>query len=92
MLGVSYHNTQARVYQIYHILLFTKFYIYRQKSFYEGNWELTTFLRELQTKLTVERYICSREGKGSNFKVLGSILTAFGLIMTVLMIEGKEGR
>lgn len=49
------------------ILLFTKFYIYRQKLFHQGSLTLIHFLRELRTRLSVEKYLTNLENKRHHF-------------------------
>lgn len=76
MLGIPKENPQARILNF--IVLTCKFYIFRQRLYYNSRFELVAFLRELRTKLKVEKYICSLEGKANRFNMWQSILSALG--------------
>lgn len=60
------------------IILFSKFFIYRQRLFHGSELNLLHFLMELRSKLKVERYISHREGKPAKFKIWTPILEALG--------------
>lgn len=60
------------------ILLFTKFYIYRQKLFHQASLDLTQFLKEFRLRLQVEKFITTRDNKQSLFTNWRRILTALG--------------
>lgn len=53
-----------------------KNFIYRQKLFYAGNLDLLHFLRELQVKLGIEKFICTEENKSRKFGRLKKIYEA----------------
>lgn len=76
LFGVPHTAPQAKV--INFILLFTKFFIYRQKLFHQGSFELTQFLRELRQRLQVEKYITSKENKQFLFAKWQQIFMALG--------------
>lgn len=65
LFGVPDALTQAK--NINFILLFTKFYIYRQKLFHQGSLILTHFLSELKTRLNVERSLTTSENRRHHF-------------------------
>lgn len=77
LFGVPDELTQSKV--INFILLFTKFFIYRQKLFHQGSLILIHFLRELRLRLQVEKYITTIEGKPSHFNQWKRMYTALGL-------------
>lgn len=69
-LNVSLHvflfglpDTFPKAKVINFILLFVKFFIYRQKLFHHGSMDLTHLLRDLRTRLQVERYLTKIEKK-----------------------------
>lgn len=76
ILGVPRENPQARV--LNYIILSFKFYIFRQRLYYDSRFELTAFLREFRNKLKIEEYICSCEGKADRFNIWRNILSALG--------------
>lgn len=61
LFGVPSSEPQARV--INFVLIFTKFFVYRQKLFHEGSLELMHYLKEFRRRLQVEKYLISIEGK-----------------------------
>lgn len=76
LFGLPEDAPQARV--INFILLFTKFFIYRQKLFHRSSLDLTHFLRELRQMLQVEKYITSKDNKRHLFIKWQHIYTALG--------------
>lgn len=60
-------NTERNAKVINFILIFTKFFIYRQKLFHQGALELIQFLRELRKRLQVEKCLFTVEGKLQQF-------------------------
>lgn len=66
MLGIPPENPQARMSN--YIILVSKFYIFRQKLYYESKLDLTAFLNEFRNKLKIEKYICALERKTDQFK------------------------
>lgn len=76
LLGVHPSIPDAR--KINFITIFTKFFVHRQKLFHNGDLSLVLFLRELRSKLRVEKQICSLEGKPDKFKGWNCVLTALG--------------
>lgn len=75
LFGASRSVPQARMNNA--VLLFVKFYIYRQKLFLEGSLSVVHFQRELKCKLQTEKFIWyallridlvkSKSGKSLNF-------------------------
>lgn len=61
LFGVPETAHQARI--INFVLLFSKFFIYRQKLFHQGHLDLIPFLHELRTRLQVEKYLTTLENK-----------------------------
>lgn len=60
------------------ILLFGKFFIYRQKLFHHGSLDLVQFLRELKVRLNIEKYLAKIEDKQRNFQKWRKIYEALG--------------
>lgn len=65
LLGVPTEYPKSRV--INTILLFTKYFIHRQKLFYNGELSLIHWLQELKARLNREKWICARLGTASKF-------------------------
>lgn len=63
---------------VHFILLFSKFFIYRQKLFHQAALDLTQFLRELRTRLSVAKYITSKDNKQHLFARWQHIFAALG--------------
>lgn len=76
LFGVPTTLPQASV--INFILLFSKFYIYRQELFHQGSLDLVHFLREFRTRLQVEKYLNKLENKPHHFFKWNRTLTALG--------------
>lgn len=76
MLGV--HPTSPGSRKINFIALFAKFFIHRQKLFHQGDFPLPLFLRELRTKLQIEKQISFLEGKPEKFRCWEQTLSALG--------------
>lgn len=76
LFGVRPTIPDAR--QINFISIFFKFFIHRQKLFHNGDLPLILFLRELRTKLQIEKRICFLEGKPDKFNCWKRLLTAVG--------------
>lgn len=60
------------------VLLFVKFFIYRQKLFHQGNLDLTHLLREFKTRLQVECYLTKIENKKHHFRKWRRTYAALG--------------
>lgn len=60
------------------ILMATKFFIYRQRLFHGGRFELAHWLREFKGKLSSEKYILQCEGRLRHFHIWNKILKALG--------------
>lgn len=60
------------------IILFTKFFIYRQRLFHQTELDLLHLLMELRIRLRLERYICDLEGKPNKMNIWKHLLTAMG--------------
>lgn len=76
LFGVTESLPMAK--NINFVLLFTKFYIYRQKLFHQGSLILVHFLRELRTRLHVEKYLTMVENKRNHFQKWQRTYTALG--------------
>lgn len=76
LFGVPDAVPLARI--INFIILFAKFFIYRQKLFHQGSLDLTHFLRELRLHLQVEKYLTNSENKRHLFDKWRRIYTALG--------------
>lgn len=76
LFGVPATHPQARV--INFLLMFIKFYIYRQKLFHEGAFSTIHLLRELQTRLRVEKYITALDNKQHKFNMWTRLYAALG--------------
>lgn len=76
LFGVPDSLPQAKI--INFIILFAKFFIYRQKLFHQGSLDLTHFLRELRLRLQIEQYITNSENKRQIFDKWRRIYTALG--------------
>lgn len=60
------------------ILIFTRFYIYRQKLFHQASLHLMQFLRELRLRLHIEKYITAKDNKPFLFTKWQRIYVALG--------------
>lgn len=76
LFGIPTKAPQSKV--INFLLLFSKFFIYRQKLFHKGSLELTHFLRDLRMRLRVEKYLTTLEGKRQKFHKWQKIYSALG--------------
>lgn len=76
LFGVSDTQPNAKVMNF--VLIFTKFFIYRQKLFHRGSLEMLHFLREFRTRLQVEKYLTTLEGKQQQFRRWNGIYSALG--------------
>lgn len=65
LFGIPTTMPQAKV--INFLLLFIKFYIYRQKLFHQGSLDVIHLLRELRLRLQEEKYLTTLEGRASAF-------------------------
>lgn len=74
LFGIPMEVPQAKV--INFILLFTKFFIYRQKLFHQASMEITHFLKELRQRLRIEEFITSQDNKRFLFAKWQGILSA----------------
>lgn len=76
LFGVPPDTPKAKV--INFLLLFFKFFLYRQKLFYQGSLSLIHILQELKTRLRVEKYLTKIEHKPSHFTQWSRIYDALG--------------
>lgn len=76
LLGLPQHAHNAR--KINAILISTKFFIYRQRLFHQGQLDPLHWLREFRTKLLIEKEILIRQDKRRRFAVWNRILNALG--------------
>lgn len=67
LFGIPEAVPQARL--INFILLFTKFFIYRQKLFYQGSLSLIHFLQEMRQRILVEKYLNTIEKRPHFFNI-----------------------
>lgn len=65
LFGVSIMRPQDGV--VNFLLLFEKFFVYRQKLFHQGKLCFVQFLRELRSRLQIEKYITKLENNPSRF-------------------------
>lgn len=76
LFGISVDRPQDKM--VNFLLLLVKFYIYRQKLFHQGKFCLLQFLRELRSRLQVEKYILKLENKSSRFAPWNKVYMALG--------------
>lgn len=76
LFGVKVDRPQDTV--VNFVLLFVKFYIYRQKLFHQGQLSLIHFQRELRSRLHLEKYITKLEQKPNHFIPWNKIYEALG--------------
>lgn len=76
LFGIPVVRPQDKV--VNFILLFVKFFIYRQKLFHQGHLPILQFLRELRSRLQVEKYITRLENKSDHFSPWLKIYDALG--------------
>lgn len=76
VLGTTRVSTSASVLNF--IIIFTKYFIQRQKLFFGGVLSLMEWLIELKKKLLAEKYICSLERKPARFAKWTKILRELG--------------
>lgn len=76
LFGIPSTAPQAKV--VNFLVLFIKFYIYRQKLFHQGSLSLIHILRELRLRLQVEKHLTTMEGKTDRFKKWQRLYTAMG--------------
>lgn len=76
MLGVPRGEPHAIILNF--IILSVKFYVFRQKMYYDAKLDLTAFLNEFRSKLKIEKYICTLEGKADRFNIWRNVLSALG--------------
>lgn len=76
LFGVTPGVPQAKT--INFLLLFTKFYVYRQKLYHQGSLSLIHLLGELRRRLQVERHLTLLEGKANGFRRWQRIYDALG--------------
>lgn len=76
ILGTPKTTPNAK--QINFIATLTKSFVFRQKLFHNAEMELSHFLRELRSKLAVERHILSQTLKISRFRPWERIYKALG--------------
>lgn len=76
LFGIPNTAPQAKV--VNFLVLFFKFYIYRQKLFHQGSLSLIHVLRELRLRLQVEKHLTTLEGKKEHFKKWQRLYTALG--------------
>lgn len=76
LFGVS--PTVPKANKINAILISLKFYIYRQRLFYEGRLDLIQWLREFRLRLVAERDICAVRGTARKFAQWRTLLHSLG--------------
>lgn len=76
LFGVPLIRPQDKV--VNFLLLFFKFYIYRQKLFHKGQFCLIQFLRELRSRLNIEKYLTRLDNKTHLFAPWNRIYSALG--------------
>lgn len=76
LFGIPNTTPQAKV--VNFLVLFTKFFIYRQKLFHQGSLSLIHLLRDLRLRLQVEKYLSILEGKAGALKKWQRIYDAMG--------------
>lgn len=76
LFGVPSTTPHAKV--INFLVLFAKFFIYRQKLYHQGSLSLIHLLRELRLRLQVEKHLTTLEGKTKNFRKWQRIYNAMG--------------
>lgn len=76
LFGIPGTTPNAKV--INFILLFVKFFIYRQKLFHEGALDCIHFLREFRIRLHIEKYLTNIENKKHHFHKRQRIYEALG--------------
>lgn len=76
LFGVPDDAPNARL--VNFLLLFVKFYIYRQKLFHSGSFSTIHLLRELRTRLQVEQFITTLENKQHRFRIWYRLYNALG--------------
>lgn len=74
--GIPENTPQAKV--INFLLLFAKFFVYRQKLFHQGDLNFIHFLQDLRKRLQVEKYINTIENKQGHFRKWARIYAALG--------------
>lgn len=76
LFGIPDTAPNARI--INFVILFAKFFIYRQKLFHQGSLDLVHFLREFRTRLQVEKYLTTLENKRHHFQKWKRTYAALG--------------
>lgn len=76
LFGVPDAAPQSKV--INFVLLFIKFFTYRQKLFHQGSLTLIQLLQELKLRLSVEKYLNTLENKPTKFNKWIRIYMALG--------------
>lgn len=76
LFGVPRGTPQAR--SINFLTILVKHFIFRQKLFHSANLDLTHFLRELKSKLGIERFICKQEKRPERFRHWEHVYKALG--------------
>lgn len=76
LMGVPRSRPKSKI--INNIVLLVKYYIHRQKLFYDGDLSLIQWLGELKMRLNTKKWICGRLGKPINFLPWRKYLTALG--------------
>lgn len=76
VFGIRVKSKQSTL--MNYIVLQTKYFVYRQKLFHQGDLRLLHFLQELKMKLKQERFILRQEGKETKFRKWEPILSALG--------------
>lgn len=72
VFGIAKDCHKSRI--INTVLIHVRYFIHRQKLFYDGQLKLTQWLREFRKALKVEEWICNRTGKARHFKIWAPIL------------------
>lgn len=74
LFGIPDDAPDSRV--VNFLLLFVKFYIYRQKLFHSGSFSMVQLLRELRTRLQVEQFLTTLENKRHRFRIWSRLYNA----------------
>lgn len=76
MLGMVTNRNNVRV--INTLILYFKFFVFRQKLFHNCELNLLALLAEVKSKITTEKFICTAQNKASHFDSWKDILHALG--------------
>lgn len=74
------HNSSSKSILILMYLISTKFFIYRQKLFHEGKFNIIHFRGDFWDRLKIEKFILGLEGKPHKFRMWKKIFAALGWV------------